>query len=75
MRGRSKKIPKAEESELGEVPTTWAEGMATWEGSVSHTRGVKLGMPPTLLPGQDGRNMLALSVRGRVGKINIRLLQ
>lgn len=40
-----------------------------------HSGCVKLGMPPTLLPGQDGRNMLALSVRGRVGKINIKLLQ
>lgn len=44
--------------------------------AVFPTRGcVKLGMPPTLLPEADGRNMLALSVRGRVGKINIKLLQ
>ena len=40
-----------------------------------HSGCIKLGMPPTLLPGRDGRIMVALSVRGRVGKINIKLFQ
>lgn len=35
-----KEDTKGRVSELGEVPTTWAEGMAMWEGSVSHTWGV-----------------------------------
>lgn len=35
-----KEDTKGRESELGKVPTTWAEGMAMWEGSVSHTWGV-----------------------------------